>query len=230
MRYTNRDKIRHCYDKTGEHPKGKIPKPRTQGSWEKHKPLKEYIKFHHSVVQDDICSYCRLPIKYGGYGEPIEHIVPKKLNSFWMFHPSNLCLACFGCNTNKSDANTLVNNIDTYSKRYEDYKMDYREYKIVHPHFDTFSDYIEIDGFIYKQRAFSRHNKGNNTIEMCKLNRLDVMYERARQKSNSKRNIYQIALKVISNGNSTTKEVEAAQKLVDDLLKRFSYQRKLSTR
>ncbi len=73
-----------------------------------HNNLKIAIKNHYSIVQNDTCAYCRLPIRFAGYGEPIEHIFPKSLKIKWMFHPFNLCLSCYGCNTKKQDKDTLV--------------------------------------------------------------------------------------------------------------------------
>lgn len=230
MSYNLKSKIEIDYERTWDTSLKPIPKPKSDKTWAKsHKALKDHIRLHYSVVQDDICAYCRLPLRFGSYGEPIEHIFPKSLNSFWMYHPKNLCVSCFGCNTKKIAQPTLVNDISTYSKKYDDYPLRSTSYKIVHPHLDVFSDYIEIEkGIIYKQVKGVRGNKGNNTIDMCELNRLDVMYKRIRHGTKNKKTIYQMALSIVNNPKASTKEKLAASNLVNELLKRFNYKKLLN--
>lgn len=225
MSWGVRSKIGYDYSKLY---KKAIPKPRTDKGWGKtYKSLYNFIKFHYSVVQDDICAYCRMPIKFNGYGEPIEHIVPKSFNSYWMYHPKNLCLACYGCNTKKKDKETLTKGIKNVSKKYADYPKNSGDFKIIHPHYDKISDFIDFKGIIIKPNPADSSNKGYNTIECCKLNRLDLMYQRARIKNLTKTKVHSIALNIVNDPNSTKKEKDAAQEMIVELIKRFNYRRSL---
>ena len=83
--------------------------------------LKSKIKYHYSIVQDNKCAYCREEIRFDGYGEAIEHIIPKSKKYKFMFHPKNLCLACYGCNTKKSTKNPLIKDLSQYGDEYDDF-------------------------------------------------------------------------------------------------------------
>ena len=147
--------------------------PRKLKSWElsSYKKVKNNIKYHYSIVQSDICAYCRTPIRFDGYGEHIEHIVPKSKKFRWMFHPENLCLSCFGCNKKKKDENTLVNPFSGYGNKYSSFPNNSLDYKIVHPHYDSYSNHIKEEKLICIPKNGSL--KGLETIRICKLNRLN---------------------------------------------------------
>lgn len=201
-----------------------IPKPNTTKGWGKlHKKLYDHIKFHLSVVQTDICAYCRMPIRFLGYGEPIEHIFPKSLNPRWMYHPKNVCLSCYGCNTKKGDQNTRIGGIKKNGKAYHKYPSSSSEYLIIHPHFDTFSKFLVIEDLICKPNPRTTSTKGQETIKMCKLNRLDLLYQRARNTKLNNTGIHAIALNVINDLNSKPEEKKAAQDLITELIKRYKY-------
>ncbi len=63
--------------------------------------LKASIKEHYSILQEDVCFYCKINLRHAGYSEPTEHIVPKSDKPQWMFEPRNLALSCIPCNTKK---------------------------------------------------------------------------------------------------------------------------------
>lgn len=224
MKWPKNSKIKFSYDKLYTE---KIPIPRTHKRWATgYKKIQEYIRFHHSVVQDDLCAYCRSPIRFNGYGEPIEHIVPKSHKPGWMLHPKNLCLSCYGCNTKKSQADTLVGGKAAYSKKYADYPKTSAEFTIFHPHYDKFSHHLIIDKLICKPKPGI--NKGQSTIEVCKLNRLDLLYARARQKNISKNQIYLAALRIVSHGGHDPQLVKASGEMINELIKRYKYSNELA--
>lgn len=189
------------------------------------KKLKKEIKNHYSIVQNDTCAYCRLPVRYDGYGEPIEHIVPKSIMVKWMFHPENLCLSCYGCNTKKSDKDTLVNfasqidNFDNYPKVSSDFN-------IIHPHFDIFSKHIYEDNLIYKPREGSV--KGRNTIDFCQLNRFDVLYLKARIRRYSNKELINKLTSITLDANNSKKEIASAMEMITKIIDRYDYLMKLN--
>ena len=47
------------------------------------------------------CEYCRAPERVAGYGFMVDHVLPRAKGG--TDHPSNLALACWCCNSFKSD-------------------------------------------------------------------------------------------------------------------------------
>lgn len=136
------------------------------------KSFKERVRVHYCKQQNKKCAYCRMDISLATSYSHIEHIVPKSLHPEWMYEPLNLCVACANCNSAKnnrevlSDKNALV------------LPMDSSGYIIIHPHFDHYSEHIEIvDGLLYRGLT----PKGIKTIEICNLTRIGLLLERAKQ-------------------------------------------------
>lgn len=204
------------------------PRPQSKKAWDKsqYKSLKKKIRLHYSHVQSDICAYCHEPISFEGYGEAIEHIIPKSKKYRWMFHPKNICLSCYGCNTKKGTKNPLVQDFTFYGHRYEDFPADSSHYKIIHPHFDTYSKHLYEEKFICKVSNFS--TKGEETIKMFKLNRLDLLYTRIRKKNTSQKQMRKILAIVLVDTTFTLKEKQAAKHMLLKIIDRYNYLKALS--
>jgi uncharacterized protein (TIGR02646 family) len=200
--------------------------PMSVKAWESasHKKLKKDIKYHYSIIQSDICAYCRTPIRFEGYGEHIEHIVPKSKKFRWMFHPENLCLACFGCNVKKKDENTLINDFSAYGDQYSNFPLGSKNYKIIHPHYDSYSKHLKEDRLICLPRNGSL--KGIETIKICKLNRFDLLYTRARLKSRSNQQLTSALAGILTDMTINKSERDIAQKMINTIVERYNYLKK----
>jgi hypothetical protein len=188
----------------------------------KYKTLKERIKYHYTVVQDEICPYCRTDLRRGGFGEPIEHIVPKDEFPRWMFEPLNLALSCYGCNTKKNAKNTLVNIAVSKTSPYPSNPADF---KIIHPHMDIFSTYIS-----QKHNLFfvSTQPKGINTIKICDLNRLDLLFYKAKQSGlTTDESIKNQLIKIQSLPGIEQVIIEATVLMIKDIKARYDYRKQL---
>jgi len=229
MAWRKSSKIKFPYNESVKGKTFTIPVLTDHKKWSdtKYNSLKKHIKYHLSVVQDNICAYCREPIHFNGYGDPIEHIVAKSLKPKWMFHPKNLCLACYGCNTKKSSKETMVGNAASYGSEYADFRTNSSDYSILHPYFDKFSDLIIEEGFIFKQNPADHTGKGDETIRICELNRLDLLYTRARKKAKNNSSMHSLAVKIINDPNSSKEDIKLAKNMVAEIVKRFKYWKEL---
>ena len=199
-----------------------FPRPNDSKDWKNHKSLKDYIKFHYSVVQDDVCPYCRERIRYGAYGEPIEHIFPKSEAPEWMFEPMNLCVSCYGCNSKKHDK--ITSNQDYAAGN--PYPLNGESFSIIHPHFDNFSKHISTDGILFKPKNNS--NKGRNTIDVCKLNRMDLLFKRAINSSKKKKLLRDFHFKSLCSSYASEEDRKDAEEFIIDLIKRAKYKAKVN--
>lgn len=224
MSWNKNQKIKFSYEK---HPNNirPITNP-TKKSWtaSTNKNLKNNIKNHYSIIQDNKCAYCRLPVRYDGYGEPIEHIVPKSIKIKWMFHPLNLCLACYACNTKKSDKNTLIIS-NNHPDNYLNYPITSTDFNIIHPHFDIHSSHIEVENFIFKPKNNS--SKGRNTIDFCELNRFDLLYSRAKTKNTSNKALTQVLTKMTLDYSLSNEERNAATEMINKIIENYNYYKTL---
>ncbi|MBD8254407.1 HNH endonuclease [Pseudomonas fluorescens] len=127
--------------------------------------IKKTIKDHYLSAQNFTCFYCRqrFVIKHNRAWDT-EHIISRSAYPRFMFEPKNLCVVCIECNTEKSDKNILNSN-----KKITKLPKSSAAYKIVHPHFDTFEDHIEVilPGQFYKHRTL----KGRSTMSIYGLDR-----------------------------------------------------------
>lgn len=126
--------------------------------------LKKRIKQYYLKQQKHTCPYCQQIIKskHGRYWD-IEHIIPLAEVKNFMFEPENLCASCIECNQAKKNKKTT----NSAAKKHLPLKSE--NYLIVHPHFDEYSNYILVirAGFFY----YPKNEKGEKTIELCRLNR-----------------------------------------------------------
>jgi hypothetical protein len=136
--------------------------------------LKRHIKEHYSIIQGDVCFYCKIGIRYGAYGEPIEHIVPKDDRPQWMFEPKNLALSCYPCNTKKNADNTLSD----AGRLAVNYPIHSDGFSIYHPHFDNWNDHMEVF-HVYFIRPIS--DKGRETFSVCDLFRFSLPIDKAKR-------------------------------------------------
>jgi len=138
------------------------------------KSVKSKIKKFYLSIQNNVCPYCRQKFNSnnGRYWDT-EHIIPRAYQKNFMFEPKNLCVSCIDCNGRKSDKKI------TSSKAEKRLPLKQDLYFIVHPHLDQYDDHIMIikEGFYYVPIK----PKGENTIEVCGLNRF---YEFADYNSN----------------------------------------------
>lgn len=137
--------------------------------------VKAFIKQYYSIIQEDFCIYCRIALRFGGYGEPIEHIVPKKDRPHWMFEPRNLALSCYPCNTKKNADNTL----SAGGLALLTYPVTSDGFSIYHPHFDIWTHHFSIfhQYFILPVTA-----KGRETFAICELYRMNLPLDKAKQR------------------------------------------------
>lgn len=226
MSWRKNQSISHTYD---QFPGNTPVKPRRKNTWDsktrKIKELKEKIRKHYSIVQNYTCAYCRVPIRFEGYGEPIEHIVPKSKKFRWMFHPFNLCISCWACNTKKQHKNTLKNAPNTYGDKYDDLPKKSNDYRIIHPHLESYSKHLKESKLLCLPKTASI--KGAETIKICDLNRLDLIYSRARQKNYSNKSLQKLLVQIVTDTSFRTEERKAAQKMVDTIIDRYNYIRQL---
>lgn len=219
MKFPFYEKIDYIEDYIPSH-KVKIQSISDKNSWSDRKfdYIKKKIKFHYSVVQNDKCAYCRRQLNFGGYAEPIEHIVPRVDNYRWMFEQQNLVLSCGACNSSKSGKSTLKSS-KLLSAIYPKNKSDYLIY---HPHFDTYSNEIELENNIYYKW---KTPKGKKTIEICGLNNMAHLFYNSA--IINKDNNYNDVLAKITHPEKyglTNKDVDKFQK---ELVKRIKHLKKL---
>jgi uncharacterized protein (TIGR02646 family) len=192
-----------------------------KNSWsdKKFQYVKKKIRFHYSVVQDDKCAYCRRQLNFGGYSEPIEHIVPRADNYLWMFEQKNLVLSCNACNSCKSGKSTLKPAMLTSAT----YPANKTDYIIYHPHFDIYSNELEFeDNMFYKWKT----NKGKKTIEVCGLNNMAHLFYNAAV--NNMNNDYDSVLDKIMYPNKYGLEKKDVDEFRKALVRRVKHLKKLN--
>ncbi len=176
--------------------------------------LKTHAKEHYSIIQEDICFYCKINLRHGGYGEPIEHIVPKDDKPQWMFEPKNLALSCYACNTKKNAENTLsatgISSIDYPNNR--------NDFSIYHPHFDVWDDDFSI---FYEYFLLPKTDKGRETFRICKLDRFNLPLDKAKQR-NWKEEPFrtQVIEKVLLDPNSSKKVQKQCLEISKEIIAR----------
>ena len=135
------------------------------------KSIRAKIKRHLLEKQDYTCCYCRQR-RYDAHSATwdIDHIAPKSRNPHFLFEINNLALSCKECNISKSENETLK-----YKRK--KYPSNGAPFKIVHPHYDNYTDHIEIfelgKTVLYRVK---NKDKGRATYSMCNLVRFDYEY------------------------------------------------------
>ena len=119
----------------------------------------ERSKYNHPEIKDALkdetkgkCAYCESKFAHLTYGD-IEHIVAKSVDPSRWFDWSNLTLACDICNTNKGDAEGLI---DPYST-------------------DPEEEFIFVGSGVWPVPG---HETADATIRSLKLNRDDLVGRR----------------------------------------------------
>jgi uncharacterized protein (TIGR02646 family) len=128
--------------------------------------IREFIKEALIESQGKVCAYCggRLDVTSG---IQIEHIAPKGNGRYpqFMFHPTNLTLACSLCNGfEKKEKKEHFKTIGKLEENYEDCY-----FNIVHPYLDNPEDHYELGinhlGITIKSKTL----KGQKSIAVFKL-------------------------------------------------------------
>lgn len=140
----------------------------------KYNEFKQNLKQHYRSQQDNRCCYCKKELGFDLKETEIEHILAKSAYPQFMFEVQNLAISCPGCNVSKGSVNVLLGN--TIPKKYP---CNPKHYAIVHPHFDYYSDHIQIvDNVLFAPLT----EKGIKTIQVCKLHRLSKVMAQSNQK------------------------------------------------
>ncbi|MDH5903459.1 hypothetical protein L8S00_08610 [Vibrio splendidus] len=132
--------------------------------------IRSAIRTHYKDQQGYRCCYCRQQtLQDHGFVWDCEHILPKAIYPQFLFEPYNLALSCRECNIAKEKFKNQLITEDN-----EDYCCDGNKYRIIHPHFDIYSEHLnleELDGTkIYK---IITESKGAFTYKCCGLQRFD---------------------------------------------------------
>jgi len=137
-----------------------------------YKPIKDRIRSYYRSLQNGTCSYCRLPINEGTDNLEIEHIIDKNRRIDFTFETLNLVVSCHKCNFNKS-----IKKVMNVCPPLATYPNNGSTFNIIHGHFDNYFDHIE---FLADSTYHGLTNKGEFTIEKCKLDRIELAEQRER--------------------------------------------------
>lgn len=136
------------------------------------KRLRKTLRDHYLPALKFRCCYCQqIKLERHGLTWDVEHIAPKSAYPQFLFEPKNLAISCKECNIAKGEKNTVIGRIN------KDYPASGEAFSIIHPHYDVYSDHIEIIkcGSQLTYRVKNGH-KGKNTYIMCDLIRFDFSY------------------------------------------------------
>jgi hypothetical protein len=132
--------------------------------------LRAVIRNHYRGQQRGRCAYCKNEVSIqDALNCHVEHIAPKSKYRAFLFEPKNLCVICSDCNTIKRNQEVIREEPDPVVNglRRVRYPRASSAFLIVHPHFDTWDDHIQIFGRFYVDKT----PKGHFTIGACMLNR-----------------------------------------------------------
>lgn len=136
--------------------------------------LRHSIRTHYLEEQGFLCAYCRMEKKERhGLTWDVEHIIPKSTHPLYLFEPENLALACKECNQSKWDKGVLTNPLTRESP----YPRMSDAFTIIHPHYDTYSEHMEIA--VLAKKVFHRprnKEKGRETFIICELVRFSYEF------------------------------------------------------
>lgn len=135
-------------------------------------PLRLNLRNHYLNEQKDRCCYCKmLKQEKHGLTWDVEHIVPKALFPIFLFEKYNLSLSCKECNEAKSNKSIFIDEKYNYKK----YPHEADRYSIIHPHFDKYSDHMEIMMFPTGQIFHTpKSEKGKTLFSHCDLVRFTM--------------------------------------------------------
>lgn len=138
--------------------------------------LKKEIREFYLTNQEYKCAYCRQKkLEKHGMTWDIEHILPKSIYPQFILEPENLAMVCKACNQAKSNQNPLSSGT---AKKILKYPKKSTQYKIIHPHFDVYSQHMEIHqlGSRVLFIPVLGSEKGNFTHRVCNLIRFAYDY------------------------------------------------------
>jgi uncharacterized protein (TIGR02646 family) len=127
--------------------------------------IKTYIRKEYYKIQKRRCAYCRRKLNPEGKNEHIDHIIAQSIKKGWMFKPRNLVLACYQCNTQKSDILFTRTNrsLSSFPKKATNYIY-------FNPFVHNWDDHFSIvDNLFIKAES----TLGEDTIEEIKLYRYE---------------------------------------------------------
>ncbi len=123
------------------------------------------IRNFYRIQQGGNCVYCQKPVPIrSARGSDVEHIAPKSIYPQFLFEPRNLCVACTDCNEAKREKEVFAKPKNNPKR----YPTTGGAFKIVHPHFDDYSEHIQI---LAGGHYLPFTEKGYFTTGACDLNR-----------------------------------------------------------
>lgn len=136
--------------------------------------VRKTIREFYLKEQGYKCAYCRMEKKEShGYTWDIEHVLPKASYPEYLLEPENLAIACRECNNPKDDHEMLSDP----KFRTKVYPTDKECFKIIHPHFDKYSENMEVV-ILNGKRIYLPLNsgKGKYTLISCDLCRFSYKF------------------------------------------------------
>ena len=154
-----------------------VENPNLSGKWDGNEKFKNNIRSYLRVEQKLCCAYCKMPILYDHKSSRhIEHIIPKDLNSRFMFEPKNLVMSCSQCNSTKKDQEVYGNR---GSRILKNYPKNSSNFLIYHPIYDNFEDFFTVEeNMIILPVPGINNTKAKKTIKVCGLDRIELIIER----------------------------------------------------
>jgi hypothetical protein len=176
--------------------------------------LKAHIRNHYSILQEDICCYCKISLRFGAYGDPIEHIVPKNNRPRWMFVPKNLALSCYTCNTKKRTKNTLSPN----GNASVNYPTNEDGFIIYHPHFNNWDEHFMV---FYEFFLKPVSPKGRETFIICELYRINLPLDKAKLKGINEETIRaKVLTKVFNDPDASPQVINQCKEISKEIIRR----------
>lgn len=176
--------------------------------------MKQHIKDYYSILQEDICCYCKTPLRHGGYGEPIEHIVPKDDRPDWMFIPKNLALSCYPCNTKKNADNTL----SARGLASANYPTTADGFIIYHPHFNKWDNHFKV---FHNYFLIPTSPKGRTTFKVCELYRFNLPLDKAKMRGINEETIRaKVLTKVFNDPDATPQVINQCKEISKEIIRR----------
>lgn len=106
------------------------------------KVIRKEIRDHYMPLQEYRCAYCNNQnIEDHGLVWDCEHFLPKKGYPRFMFEPRNLVLSCKSCNLAKE---RYKEELLFAEDKPEIYPENAHDFKLIHPIFESYSDYFKI--------------------------------------------------------------------------------------
>ncbi|EQB0888225.1 HNH endonuclease [Raoultella ornithinolytica] len=131
--------------------------------------IRKEIREHYVKEQKYFCSYCRCEyFTTDGNVWTVEHILPKSKYPQFLFEQLNIAMACRECNRAKNDDVDIISDGVIVNDIYPSAGVCF---KIIHPHYDKYSQHMELEA--QGKRLIHRplDDKGKLTYVICNLKR-----------------------------------------------------------